>query len=167
MFLTQEATDDIAHTWSWRNRISADLHASTRANALFIIEYIRKFHPQMLVVLFSDHGSNQEIWENEWLDHGLPLGHNKGFMILIHDSFKSKKKLSGFQELDTSNLWSGITMSLKNVNLPKYHQRIPEPRFSNDQVEMIQIYRSREKQIQNVLGLSSLQSPASRYIPLI
>ena len=142
----------MSHTFAWMNKVTLDLHASTRANLIYITEYIRRKYPSTLIAFYSDHGANQEIWDNEWVDHGHREGTNNGFMIAISDKFASKKKRTTFELKDTTNIWAGVSMSLQNVNLPRYHQHIPEPRFQDDAEELLQIYRTRELQLSSVLG---------------
>ena len=158
-FVYQEMTDDEAHTWSWKNKVTADLHAATRANLIFIAEYLRQHHPSTLIAFYSDHGANEDIWHIEWENHGNGKENNKGFMIIMNDMFASKSKRPNIESQDTTNIWTGVSLSLANVNLPRYHQQLPEPRFQNESHELLQIYRTRELQIRSVLDKLSGDSP--------
>ena len=156
---SQEYTDHMAHRQGWMSKKTLGIHASTRANLIMITEYIRKNHPSTLIAFYSDHGANFEIWDGEWTDHGNQQGTNNGFMMTISDRFTSKTKKNPVDYLDTTNIWSPVSMSLKNVNLPRYHKYFPEPKFQDDQGEALQVYRSREHQLASVLGKLQGDSP--------
>lgn len=84
-------------------------------------------------------------------------------MMIINDLFASKKK-SKVNSQQLTNIWTGASLSLKNVNLPRYHQRIPEPRFDNDPEELLQIYRMREVQLASILPELHGENPSRKII---
>jgi len=47
------------------SRLVAELHTRTRANALYLSAYLRRHHPQMLFVVYSDLTPSRELLESE------------------------------------------------------------------------------------------------------
>ena len=162
--LYQEKTDDTAHTWSYLHKITAELHASTRANLFLIMDFLQEFQPERLVALYSDHGAAEELWENEWTDHGYPSALNNGFMLLVSEAFRDRPKHARAPVADNTVLWASLSMSLADVNLPKFQKSHPPPRFLNDSFERVQACRSRELQLHAAAGPLSGESPVIRHI---
>lgn len=158
LFVYQEKTDDLAHSWSIKNKVTTTLQAKSLANLRAVIDYLLDSRPDTLIAVYSDHGQAKEMWDDEWVNHGYPSGYNNGFLILINERLRSKPKQqqTGFESAAT--LFSQMTLLLKNSNLPKYQKTLPNTWFPTDDFERLKMLRAREMQMAQVLAANEFES---------
>ena len=162
LFVYQEKTDDLAHSWSIKNKVTSTLQAKSLANLRAVIDYLLDSRPDTLIAVYSDHGQAKEMWDDEWVNHGYPSGKNNGFLLLINERLRHKRKppVPAFESADT--LFSQMTLLLRNANLPKYQKHLPGAWFLADDFENLKTLRAREMQMAEVLGTAQFEASPFR-----
>jgi len=158
LLVYQEKTDDLAHNWSIKNKVTSTLQAKSLANLRAVIDYLLDSRPDTLIAVYSDHGQAAEMWDDEWVNHGYPAGKNNGFLMLINEQLRHKIKQTAPNRESAASLFLQMTLLLKNANLPKYQKDTPHTWFPAEDFERLKTLRAREMQMAQVLGAVAFEA---------